>query len=102
VSTDFDDYTKSVIETLVEGGGDCEDSAILMAAVLQADSFNYDCILIQPPGHMAVGVYGTDLPGAYWEYEGRRYYYLETTGDGWSVGKIPEEYEGASAYLYDV
>jgi hypothetical protein len=102
VSTDFDDYTKSVTETLVEGGGDCEDSAILMAAVLQAEAFNYDCILIQPPGHMAVGVYGDDLPGVYWEHDGRRYYYLETTGDGWEVGELPEEYEGEKAYLHEV
>lgn len=102
VSTAFDDYTKSVTETLVEGGGDCEDSAILMAAVLQAEAFNYDCILIQPPGHMAVGVYGNDLPGVYWEHEGRRYYYLETTGDGWKVGELPEAYEGESAYLHEV
>ncbi|WP_323677584.1 hypothetical protein [Halorubellus sp. PRR65] len=102
VSTDYDDYTKSVTETLVEGGGDCEDTAILMAAVLQAEPFNYDCILIQPPGHMAVGVYGTDLPGTYWEYDGRRYYYLETTGDGWEVGEIPDEYDGEKAYLHEV
>lgn len=102
VSTEFDDYTKSVTETLVEGGGDCEDSAILMAAILQSEAFNYDCILIQPPGHMAVGVYGTDLPGTYWEHDGRRYYYLETTGDGWSVGELPEAYEGESAYLHEV
>jgi len=102
VSTGYDDYTKSVTETLVEGGGDCEDTAIMMAAVLQAETFNYDCILIQPPQHMAVGVYGNDLPGTYWEYDGRRYYYLETTGNGWGVGELPPEYEGEDAYLYDV
>ncbi|WP_256301708.1 hypothetical protein [Haloarchaeobius salinus] len=102
VSTGYDDYTKSVTETLVEGGGDCEDSAIMMASVLQAETFNYDCILIQPPQHMAVGVYGNDLPGTYWEYNGRRYYYLETTGNGWTVGELPPEYEGEDAYLYDV
>ena len=102
VSTGYDDYTKSVTETLVEGGGDCEDTAIMMAAALQAETFNYDCILIQPPQHMAVGVYGNDLPGTYWEYNGRRYYYLETTGNGWGVGELPPEYDGEDAYLHEV
>ncbi|WP_276248506.1 hypothetical protein [Haladaptatus sp. YSMS36] len=102
VSTGFDDYTKSTTETIVEGGGDCEDTAILMAAVLQAPTFNYDTVLIQPPGHMATGIYGEDLPGVYYTYEGRDYYYLETTGEGWGVGEIPDEYKNERAYIYQV
>lgn len=101
VSTGFDEYSRYPIETLTYGGGDCEDSAILLASTLQADPFNYDCILVGPPGHMAVGIYGEDLPGTYYRYDGRRYYYLETTGDGWDVGEIPSTHEG-TADLYPV
>lgn len=50
VSTPFDDYTKFGAETLVELGGDCEDTAILLASVLQAEPFGYDMVLIQPHG----------------------------------------------------
>jgi hypothetical protein len=102
VTTGFDEYPKTVAETIVEGGGDCEDTAILTAALLQAEPFGYDTILISPPGHMAVGVYGTDLPGTYWELDGRRYYYLETTGEGYDVGELPEVYEGETARLYRI
>ncbi len=102
VSTGYDDYTKFTVETLAELGGDCEDTSILLAGVLQADPFGYDTVLIQPPGHMAVGIYGTDLPGTYWTKDGRDYYYLETTGEGWGVGDLPNAYRGESAYVYQV
>ena len=103
VSTDFDDYTKYCTESLVELGGDCEDSAILLASVLQAEPFEYDMVLLQPPGHMAAGIYGKDdLPGYYWEYDGRKYYYIETTGVGWGVGDLPDEYKDEEAYVHPV
>jgi len=103
VSKGFDDYTKFIAETVTEAGGDCEDTAIMLAAVLQAEPFGYDMVLIQPPGHMAAGIYGKDdLPGYYWEYDGRKYYYIETTGEGWGIGDLPDVYEGADAYVHQV
>lgn len=103
VGTGYRDYTKSVIETLVDAGGDCEDTAILMAAILESRDFNYDAVLLLLPGHMAVGVAGeNDLPGSYYEFDGKRYYYLETTGGGWEVGEIPEEYENELAEIQRV
>jgi hypothetical protein len=72
VSTGFDDYTKRHLETLLEGGGDCEDSAIMLASLLISDSFNYGTALIFPPGHVAVGVKGGDnIDGYYFEKNGR-------------------------------
>ncbi|WP_435334842.1 hypothetical protein [Haloarchaeobius sp. TZWWS8] len=101
VSKGFDDYTKYSLETLVECGGDCEDSSILLASVLQAPVFGYDTVLIQPPGHMAVGIYGPDdSPGYYWERDGRRYYYVETTGVGWAIGDLPMLYRGKPAIVH--
>jgi len=54
VSTPFDEYPRFPIETLVFGGGDCEDTSILTSALLY--EMGYDVILINPPGHMAVGI----------------------------------------------
>ncbi|MFC7202373.1 hypothetical protein ACFQJC_02525 [Haloferax namakaokahaiae] len=102
VSTGYDDFTKFSIETLVELGGDCEDTSIMLAGILQSEPFGYDMVLIQPPGHMAVGIYGDDLPGYYWTYEDRKYYYIETTGEGWGIGDLPNEYRDASAYVIQV
>lgn len=102
VSKGFDDYTKFIMETVPEMGGDCEDAAILLASVLEAKPFNYDMILIQPPGHMGAGIYQTDPPGWYWELDGRKYSYIEATGRGWGIGDLPEEYQGSSAELHQV
>lgn len=102
VSTGFDDYTKFIMETMAEMGGDCEDSSIMLASILESDAFYYDAILIQPPGHMAVGIYQPEPEGGYYELDGRKYSYIETTGQGWGIGDVPEEYQGESAYLYQV
>jgi len=100
VSTGYDDYTKRHIETLVDGGGDCEDSSIMLASLLLSESFNYGTALLLLPGHAALGVEGSDdIEGYYYEKDGTRYYYVETTGRGWDVGEIPDEYRNESGYV---
>ena len=61
----------------------------------------YGVVLISPPGHMAVGVKGGEgIYGTYWKYEGSKYYYVETTGDGYGIGRIPPEYAHSTATIY--
>ncbi|MDI7278270.1 MAG: hypothetical protein QME94_20010, partial [Anaerolineae bacterium] len=56
------EYPKYPIESLMEEKGDCEDHAILMAALLKR--MGYDVALLLCPGHAAVGVAGAEgLPG---------------------------------------
>jgi predicted transglutaminase-like cysteine proteinase len=107
IATGQDEYPRYPIETLVDNGGDCEDTSILMASMLR--SLGYGVVLLvfaetpDSPGHVAVGVAGGEgIHGSYWEYKGRKYYYLETTGDGWLLGQIPEVYANASATVYDM
>jgi hypothetical protein len=77
-------YSKYPIETLVDGKGDCEDTSILAAALL--DLMGYDAVLLSYSDHMAVGVqmtgYGpfyADYTPKYYDFGGKRYYYVETT-----------------------
>jgi hypothetical protein len=63
---------------------------------------NYDVILIAPPSHMAVGVYLLGTYDYYWQKNGKNYFYLETTGEGWRIRQLPSEYIGVSAYLYEL
>lgn len=101
VSTAYDEYPRYPIETLVDNGGDCEDTSILMASLIK--EMGYGVVLLRLPGHVAVGVAGGEgVYGTYWEYEGRKYYYLETTGTGWGIGEIPEEYRTQSASVYEM
>ncbi|MBA2861864.1 hypothetical protein [Methanococcus maripaludis] len=90
-TTGFDEYPRYPLETLVDMGGDCEDKSILAAALL--NELDYDVVLIDLSDHMAVGI-GCDgeVYGSYYEYNGKKYYYLETTDKNWVIGEIPEEY----------
>lgn len=98
VTTGYDEYPRYPIETLVDNGGDCEDTSILTAALL--NEMGYGVVLVKLPGHMAVGVKcSNDYPGTYYEYNGARYYYLETTGDDWDIGKMPSEYMNSQATI---
>jgi len=99
VTTTFDEYPRYPIETLVDGGGDCEDTSILLAAILHA--MGYDVVLLRPANHMAVGVLGgKGIHGTYFEHDGGKYFYLETTGRGWEIGQMPEEYEGQPVSIF--
>jgi hypothetical protein len=52
------------------------------------------------PGHMAVGVSRDEIEnGAYCEYAGKKYYYIETTDSGWQLGEMPEELNNETAIL---
>lgn len=99
VTTGYDEYPRYPIETLVDNGGDCEDTAILTAALLH--ELGYGVVLIRLPGHMAVGIKGTDnLLGTSYEFQGSKYYYLETTGQGWGIGELPRAYKNLDATIF--
>lgn len=93
----YDEYPKFPIETLVEETGDCEDMSYLTASILLA--MNLDAVLIMFDNHMAVGVWCSNCEGFYYEYKGREYFYLETTGEGYRIGEIPKEYENEEARI---
>lgn len=86
----FDDYPRFPYETLVEGGGDCEDTSILAVSLL--NELGFGTVLVLLPNHMGVGIKcNADYSGFYfYEYRGEKYCYLETTGENWDIGKMPE------------
>ncbi len=100
-SSAYDEYPRFPIETLVDDGGDCEDTSILFATIMLI--LGYGTIYINPPEHIAVGVLGdSDLPGTYWTYHEKPYYYCETTGENFEIGELPENLTGQTARLYAI
>jgi predicted transglutaminase-like cysteine proteinase len=101
VSAPGNDYPKYPLETLFERGGDCEDTSILVAALLDQMGFDVALLILYNANHCAVGI-AIDASGSYYEYEGKEYYYLETTGEGWHLGEIPPELEDTRANIYPI
>ena len=85
-TTGYDEFRRYAIETLIDGGGDCEDTTILVGAILRG--LGERTALIFTPGHIALGVSG-NFSGASVTHNGTTYYYCETTGTGWTVGDLP-------------
>jgi hypothetical protein len=92
------EYPKYPIETLADGNGDCEDTAILTAALLK--EMGYDVVIVLPPGHAAVAIACDNCNGYYFPLNGTRYYYLETTGTGYSPGIMSREYVNETVSVY--
>lgn len=93
------EYPRFPVETLVDGGGDCEDTGILMASLLDVMGYNVSLLLL--PDHLAVGV-EVNATGVHWVYDNVTYYYLETTAPGWEEGAVPPEHDPEEATLYPV
>ncbi|UCE37358.1 MAG: zinc ribbon domain-containing protein [Thermoplasmata archaeon] len=100
VSTGMNEYWRYSVETLVDENGDCEDTSILFASLMEA--MDYDAVLLLPTGHAAVGIYGTSYNGWRVEYQGKEYFYCETTAEGWEMGEMPEEYENEEVDVIQV
>ncbi len=89
-STGREDYPKYPIETVYEMEGDCEDLSILLVGLLRKMGFE-TCFVVFSD-HVGVGIRLDDAEnGTYFEYDGVKYYYVETTADGWNIGAYPEE-----------
>ncbi len=89
VTTGYDEFRRYAVETLIDGGGDCEDTTILVAAILRG--LGEKTALIFTLGHIALGVSG-NFTGTSVNYNGTKYYYCETTGTGWTVGNLPPSF----------
>ncbi len=91
------EYWKYPLETLYDGKGDCEDTSILYAAIMKA--MGYKVALLWYEDHVAVGVVLSNCNGSYYNMDGDKYYYCETTNTGWSAGQIPDKYDTAKVFI---
>ena len=94
------DYWQYPVETLALGTGDCEDTAILSAALLK--EMGYDVVIVilpGNPGHAGAAIACANCNGYYYPLDGKRYYFLETTGTGFSPGSMDKKYETTMAQV---
>jgi hypothetical protein len=99
-STGYQDYPRFPVETLVDDIGDCKSHSVLFATLSLI--LDYGAVYINPPDHLAVGILGDNLSGTYWSYQNQNYYYCETTGSGFTIGQLPDQFNGVTAYVYGI
>ncbi|MBP2144042.1 hypothetical protein J2127_001211 [Methanococcus voltae] len=98
VTTGYDEYPRYPVETLVDEGGDCEDTSIIISAIL--NDLGYDVMVIEFRDHMGVAIKCNGMyTGTYYTYKNNRYYYVETTGENWNIGELPEKYREEDALV---
>jgi len=83
-----------------QGGGDCEDKAILTASIL--DEMGYNVSLIRITDHMATGVNLGDSILHDYDYYIDNYYFLDTSSD-MELGFVHKDYRNPSSIdLYPI
>lgn len=103
VTTPYDNYPRYPIETLFDQTADSEDTSILAAALLYRLDYNVVFFVFGEPKHVGLGIYVPAVMGLDgWEYQAKRYIYLETTGDTWTLGHAPVEYATRQPQVYPV
>lgn len=104
VTGQVDDYWKYPVETLADGNGDCEDTAILAAALLKEMGYEVAVVFLpSDPGHAAVAVACENCNGFYYPLNGRNYYYMETAAEeGFSLGTMGKEYQNMKAQVVPI
>lgn len=96
----IEEYPRYPVETLIEGG-DCEDRAILAAAILY--ELDIDCILIHMQNHMALGLKDNGhFSGQSYRYEDTVYYYAGMTDGESGVGTISSRINPTILHLYPI
>lgn len=110
---DRGEYPRYPMETIIDKGGDCEDSAILIAFL--TENLSYKCAFLRfvnegflgigSSAHIDLGIspsYEGEFSGNYWTADdGERYYFASCNGRGWRVGDYSGKW-GNRASVYPI
>lgn len=101
-----DEYWRYPLQTLMDRTGDCEDTSILLAAILDAAGYHSGIILL--PGHAMCAISAIGIPEL--TYPNKKhsdvymleYYPIETTAilDEKIIGYMGDNYQEAYPHLY--
>jgi hypothetical protein len=82
----------SPLATLAKKFGDCDTKAILLYVLLER--MGIDCAMMwsQKYKHAMLGV-RISTRGNYKTFNGKKYYFLETTYPGWAIGDLPPDFK---------
>lgn len=80
----------SPLEFLHSIRGDCDTRTLTLYCILS--HFGYDVVILNCSIHSMIGL---NLPsqGKALKFNGKKYYFWETTATGWELGQLPADYE---------
>lgn len=97
-----DEYMRFPDEVLFDKEGDCDCKSSLTAALFHELGYNVIVMLSEKLQHAAIGIEGKEewlntikpkkQENIIREYNNKKYLYCETTGDGYRIGHINEDY----------
>lgn len=92
---DYDNYPKYPIQTLYDGGGDSQDTAILLTSILRL--LGHQAVLIETPDHYMVGLIEPEVQRETrdWVISPEGYTVIESNHPGFSIGRLPVQYHRA-------
>jgi hypothetical protein len=96
-SSEIKETPRYPLETFLAGGGDCEDTSILLASMLKAAPRNYDVALIYTDGDHPTNPKTVNHMVVYVN-TGERAYYIETT-EGQTMEPYPDGVKGCKLPL---
>lgn len=90
-----EEYVKFPFETLIDGKGDCEDTALLLASLFKELGFNSGFVIY--PDHMLalLDITITEEGRRFFEINEGTYFIIETTNPGWAIGQVDVNYTTA-------
>jgi hypothetical protein len=86
--------------SLAKQYGDSDTKAILLYVLLER--MGIDCAMMwsHKYKHALLGI-NISTRGEYKKLNGKKYYFLETTYPGWSIGKLPPDFKNKSYWIID-
>ncbi len=76
------------LNSIIANKGDCDTKSIMFAMILE--DLGYDAVVFYSSKYLhAMAGVNINGRGTYKTYAGKRYYFVETTAKGWSIGRMP-------------
>lgn len=95
------EFWKYAVETLYDQTGDCDDTTVLAASLLR--ELGHGVVILVLPEHAAVGIrVPSGVPGNFVTFAGERYFFGETTAEGWRIGDMPSQLSDADVMILPV
>lgn len=78
------------LNSIIANKGDCDTKSLMIAMIFE--DLGYDAVLFYSSKYLhAMAGVNINARGTYKTYAGKRFYFMETTAEGWTLGRLPHD-----------